>query len=89
MKISIGDIGMFLIFLGISLYSIKQYFKTKQKKYIVVLLGCIYGTLSRNYMISINGVEINNTIYAEILRYVILVPITILVYNLYKKKELF
>lgn len=31
MKISIGDIGMFLIFLGISLYSIKQYFKTKQK----------------------------------------------------------
>ncbi|MGX4600025.1 hypothetical protein JNUCC81_10235 [Faecalimicrobium sp. JNUCC 81] len=40
-------------------------------------------------MISINGTEINNTIYIEIFRFIILVTIIILGYKLYKKKELF
>lgn len=83
------DIGMFLIFLGLGLYSVKQYSKSNHQKYILFLMGCIYGIFNRNYMISINGTEINNTIYVEIFRYIILVPMTVLGYKLYKKKELF
>ena len=89
MQFSIGDIGMFLIWLVSGLYFTKQYYKSKYKKYLLYLLVCIYGILNRNYMISINGTEINNTIYIEIFRYIILVPITILGYKLYKKKEIF
>ena len=89
MQFSIGDIGLFLILLAFALYSIKQYHKLKYKKYLLYLLACIYGMLNRKYMISINGIEINNTIYIEILRYVMLVPMTILLYKLYKEKELY
>ncbi|MEG2985031.1 MAG: hypothetical protein RR835_10040 [Peptostreptococcaceae bacterium] len=89
MQFSIGDIVMFLTILGLGLYSAKQYYKSKHKKYLLFLLVCIYGIFNRNSMISINRVEINNTIYVEIFRYIIVVPIIILGYKLYKRKELF
>lgn len=40
-------------------------------------------------MISINGIEINNTMHIEILRYIMLVPMAIFLYKLYKEKELY
>lgn len=89
MQFSIGDIVMFLTILGFGLYSTKQYYKSKHKKYLLFLLVCIYGIFNRNHMISINGVEINNTIYVEMFRYIIVVPMIILGYKLYKRKELF
>ena len=89
MQFSISDIGMFFILLLSGFYCVKQYYKSKYKKYLLYLLVCIYGLFNRRYMISINGTEINNTIYIETLRYIILVPITILGYKLYKRKELF
>lgn len=89
MQFSVGDIVMFLMILGLGLYFTRQYYKSKHKKYLLCLLACIYGIFNRNYMISINGIEINNTIYVQIFRCIIVAAIIILGYKLYKEKELF
>ncbi|WP_195941021.1 hypothetical protein [Romboutsia sp. 1001713B170131_170501_G6] len=88
MNFSIGDIVAFLILFGFGLYFIKQYYKSKRKKYLLFLLVCTCGIFNRNNIIYINGIEINNTIYVEIFRYMILSAIVIFGYKLYKRKEL-
>ncbi|WP_297637635.1 hypothetical protein [uncultured Clostridium sp.] len=89
MNFSVGDIVMFLILFGVSLFSIVKYYKSKKQKYILFLLICIYGLFNRNNMIYITGIEINNTIYIEIFRFVLVITIVAFGYNLYKKKKLF
>ncbi|MGL5439749.1 MAG: hypothetical protein ACRDA4_05095 [Filifactoraceae bacterium] len=89
MQFSVGDIGMLMILLAVSLFSIIKYHKSKQQKYILLLLTCICGLFNRNNMIYVNGIEINHTIYAEIFTYMMLATIAIFGYKLYKKKELF
>lgn len=89
MHFSVGDIVMFLILLGVSLFSIVKYCKLKKQKYILFLLICIHGLFNKNNMIYITRIEINNTIYIEVFRFIILILIITFGYNLYKKKELF
>lgn len=89
MQFSIGDVVAFSILLVFGLFCAIKYHKLKRGKYLLFLLACICGVFNRNNMIYINGVEINNTMYIETFKYLILATITIVGYKSYKKKELF
>ncbi|MCA0569778.1 hypothetical protein OKR72_18485 [Clostridioides difficile] len=86
-KIGVNDIGLFLLFIILEIFFLRKYFLSKHKKNILFLLICIYTMINRKYMFTINGIAFNTTIYAEIIKTILLLAILTVGLILYKQRN--